>query len=187
MSVGEDLFHDAAHQVHGDREADALGTTGTAVQHGRVDADQVAVRVDEGATGVAEIDGCIRLDEILECSKSELTATRGAHDALGHGLAEAIGIADGEYDVARAQRIGATQGHDGEVADRQIEHRDIGIGVLAGDAGIGHAPIRELYADGVGAVDHVLIGDDGTLRIDDDPRAQTALDALPVARPVVAQ
>ena len=61
----EDLIHHAAHHVHRDREADAVGAE-VLREHGGVDADQLAVRVDQRAAGIAEIDGGIGLDEILE-------------------------------------------------------------------------------------------------------------------------
>ena len=61
----EDLIHHAAHQVHRNREADAVGAE-VLRQHRRVDADQLALGVDERAAGIAEIDGGIGLNEILE-------------------------------------------------------------------------------------------------------------------------
>ena len=47
-----------------------------AVQHRGVDAHQIAVRIDERAAGVAEIDGGIGLNEILEGREPELAAAR---------------------------------------------------------------------------------------------------------------
>jgi hypothetical protein len=54
--VREDLIHHAAHHVHGNREADAVGAE-VLREHRRVDADQLALGVDEGSAGIAEIDG----------------------------------------------------------------------------------------------------------------------------------
>jgi hypothetical protein len=68
VAVGENLLGDTAHQVHRDGETDTLGTARGAVEHGGVDADEIAARIDQGAAGIAEIDGCIRLDEVLESS-----------------------------------------------------------------------------------------------------------------------
>jgi hypothetical protein len=67
VTVGQDLFHHASHQVDGNGKADAFGPARGAIEYGGVDADEIPVRVDECAAGVAEIDGCIRLDELLEC------------------------------------------------------------------------------------------------------------------------
>ena len=48
---------------------------------------------------------------------------------------------------------------------------DPAIGQLFADptkCGLGYAPIGQLHADGICARDHVLIGDDDALRVDDD-------------------
>ena len=100
----------------------------------------------------------------------ELAAARGAHDSLGHGLAESVGIADGQNDIAHTQRIGAPHGHDGQVADRQMQYREIRIGILAHHGCLGDPSVRQLHTDRVGAGDHVLVGDDGPLGIDDHTR-----------------
>ena len=63
----------------------------------------------------------------------------------------------------------------------------IGVRILADDGRLGDAAVGELHPDRIGAGDHVLIGDDGALRIHDDAGAQTALDALAVARPIIAE
>ena len=61
----DDLLHHALGEAHGDREADALVAAG-AREDERVDADQVAVGVDERAAGVARIDRRVGLDEAAE-------------------------------------------------------------------------------------------------------------------------
>ena len=55
------------------------------------------------------------------------------------------------------------------------------------DGRVGDAAVGELHPDRVGAGDDVLVGDDGALRVDDHARAQAALDALAIARPVIAE
>jgi len=47
---------------------------------GGVDADQRAAGVDQRAARVAEVDRCIRLDEVLERRDPELLAAGRAHD-----------------------------------------------------------------------------------------------------------
>ena len=187
VAVRQDLLHDAAHQIDGNGKADAFGSPVGAVQHGGIDADQIAVGVDERAAGIAEIDGGIGLDEILEGGEAKLAAAGGADDALRHGLAQAVGIADGQHDIAHPQRVGAAQRHDRQIADRQGENGEIGVRILSDDRRLGDAPVGQLHPDGIGARDHVLIGDDGALRIDDHAGPQAALDVLAVTRPVIAE
>ena len=52
------------HQIRRDGEADAGGAAGRRDDHA-VDADELAVHVDQGAAGIARIDGGVGLDEIL--------------------------------------------------------------------------------------------------------------------------
>ena len=56
--------HDHEH-VDGDGEADALVAAGVAGD-GRVDADDLAVEVDQRAAAVAGVDGGVGLQEVLE-------------------------------------------------------------------------------------------------------------------------
>ena len=187
VAMLQDLLHDAAHEIDGNRKTDPFGSAGGAVQHGGVDADQVALRVDERAAGIAEIDGGIGLNEILESRESELTAARGAHDALRHGLADAVGIADREHDVADAQCIGAAHGHDGQLGDVQMQNGDVRVGILPDDGRVGDATVGELHPDRIRARDDVLIRHDGAGGIDDDAGSQAAFDALAIARPKIAE
>src|ERR1700683_2079239 len=53
VTVSDNLLHDAAHEINRDRKADSFRAAVGAVQHGGVDADQLAVRVDQRTPGVA--------------------------------------------------------------------------------------------------------------------------------------
>ena len=62
------------------------------------------VEVDQRAAGIAGIDGGVGLDEELVVGDADLRARHRRHDAVGHGLADAERIADGEHQVADLQR-----------------------------------------------------------------------------------
>ena len=66
--MGDELLHDAADQIDGNCEPEPLGHVLIAgrADDGRVDADELAVCVDERAAGVAGVDGRVRLNEVLE-------------------------------------------------------------------------------------------------------------------------
>ena len=70
----------------------------------RVDADHLAVRVQQRAAGVARIDGRVGLDSILD-GRAFRGSNRadGADDAAGHRAVEAEGIADGVDLLAHGQ------------------------------------------------------------------------------------
>src|SRR6202012_2432995 len=64
----DDLVEHVARAGDGNGEADAFGADGLADQRG-VDANQVAVGVDQRAAGVAEVDRGVRLDEVLQAGQ----------------------------------------------------------------------------------------------------------------------
>ena len=93
--------------------------------HRAVDADQLAVAVDERAAGIAEVDRGVGLDEVLERRDAELAAAGRADDALRHGLAEPERIADREHGVADSQVVRASERHDRQRSEaRSGEPRD---------------------------------------------------------------
>ena len=167
MPVRQDLFHHAAHQIDGNRKADAFGSAVGTIEHRGVDAHQIAVCIDERAAGISQIDRGVRLNEVLECGEAQLTAPGGADDALRDGLTQAIGVADGEHDIAHPQGVRPAQGHDGHIADLKIEDGNIRVGVLSDDGGIRDSPVGELDSDRIGARDDMLVRDDGSHRIHD--------------------
>ena len=57
----------------------------------------------------------------------------------------------------------------------ELEHRHVETRVLADDLRLELAVVRELDLHGVGAVDHVGVGDDVALRVDDEARAEGLL------------
>src|SRR5215469_2090445 len=185
-SILDDVVQHAPDHVYGDRKTDAFDAQ-TLRDDGGVDADQGAAGINQRAAGVAEIDRCIRLDEVLERRDPELSAGGGADDAVRHGLRQAERITDGEHHVADPQLIGLPEGDDGEVRHVDLEHCQIGIRVHADDLRIRDPAVRELHADGTGVRNHVIVRHDVADLIDDDARAQAALDALLVLRQYVAE
>jgi hypothetical protein len=166
--MGEDLLHDAPHEVDRYRKTDALRAAVGAIQYRCIDADQIAVCVDERAARIAEVDGGIGLNEILKCHDAELAAPRGADDALSHRLTQSVGIADGQRDVADPQGVGAPQRHDRQVADGEVQDGDIGVGIAADEGRLRDSAVRQLRHDRVRSGNHVMVGHDGALGIDDD-------------------
>ena len=75
---------------------------------GRVDADHFAARVDERAAAVAEVDGGVGLDVVVEALVEQLPPDV-AHDAHGHRVLVGQRVADGAHPLADAQRVGIAQ------------------------------------------------------------------------------
>jgi len=167
------LEHDLGHR-HGDGEADAHAAARARIDRG-VDAQQVAVDVDQRAARVAGVDGRVGLDEVLEVVDAELVAAQRRDDAAGHGLADAEGIADGQHLVAHLQFVGAAQHDHRQLVELDLEHGQVGVGIGADHLAARVAAVVERDLDLVGALDHVVVGEDVTIGAHDHAAAQAHL------------
>ena len=175
IAVVDDLLHDAVGERRGDGKADPLGAAGVGVDRG-IDADELAIGVDEGTPGVTWIDGRVGLDEILEGIEADMAAAGGADDAHGDGLTDTEGIADGEHHVAHPGPAGLVDGNRREVGQLYLEHRQIGVRIRPEHGGTRFAAVLEHDPDLVGATDQVMIGDDVSLGAHDHAGAAAAGD-----------
>src|SRR5205085_7093927 len=112
---------------------------------GGVDADHLAVDVHERAARVAEVDGGVGLDEVLEgtggVAQAERAALRG-DDADGERVFELEWVADGDGPVTLADAIG--------VAEWNARKRLAGVDLQQGDVG-GRVAADDLRVAGVSA------------------------------------
>src|SRR6185437_16240190 len=185
-SVLDDVVQHAADHIDRDRKTDSFDPEALG-DHGGVDADQGAARVDQRPAGVAEIDGRIGLDEILERRDPELAPGCGADDAMSHGLRKTERIADGEDDVADPKLIGTAESDDRKIRQVDLEHCEIGVRIDADDLRGCDASVRELHADVAGVGNHMVVRHDVTALVDNDAGAEAALVALLVKRQQVAE
>src|SRR5690606_7443308 len=65
LAAADQLRHDAVDGIHRYGEADTCAGAARAVDGG-VDADQAASRIKQGAAGIAGVDGCIGLNQIVD-------------------------------------------------------------------------------------------------------------------------
>jgi hypothetical protein len=180
-AVREDFLHHAAHQIHRNGDADALGAH-LLTEHRGVDAHELATRVDQRATGVADVDGRIGLDEAFVRRDAELRTARRADDAVRHRLREPERIADRQHRIADLQRVGTAELHHRQILECDLQHREIGVRIAPHHFGVRAATVGELHPDLIGLRHHVMIGDDVALPIDDDSRTERILHTLPIAR-----
>src|SRR5205085_11129200 len=89
----DDLLHDSFCHVGRHRKTDP-DIAARRRKDSSVNADQLTMKVDEGAARVAGVDGRVSLDEILVALLTETSATEGTHKARGHGLPKPERIAD---------------------------------------------------------------------------------------------
>ncbi len=190
VAGADEVVVDRDDGVGGHGESDAL-IAGRLREDGGVDADDFAVHVEQRAAGVAGIDGGVGLDEVLELSaRAGLDgAVLGGNDAGGDGLRQGEGAADGFNPVADLGLVG--------VAELDGGQRGIGVdlddGEVGGLVGADHARRTsevlsvgiggELDVDLVGLLDHVIVGDDVALGVDDEAGAERLAHLSVIAPP----
>ena len=104
----ERRLHHEPHHVGRNRKSNAVRAAAAREDRG-VDADEPAVHVDQGAAGIAGIDGRVGLDEELIVGDADLGAGQRRDDAAGHRLADAERIADGEHQIAHLEAVGVAE------------------------------------------------------------------------------
>ena len=188
--AGEDLGDDGLGEVDGDGEADALCGAGL----GGVDADDLAVAVEQRAAGVAGVDGGVGLDEVRAAGwrrrlvMSETTMVRSRPLTMpevtdARELAQRVAHGDGQLADLERGRVAQLGGRQAGRVD--LDEREVGVGVDAGDRAVEGPAVGEHDADLVGVLDDVMVGQDEAVGVDDDARAGALLhEALgPVAAP----
>ena len=170
MAVGDDAVEHMLGGAGWRGKTDAHIATGTRIDRG-IDADQVAVDVDQGTARIARIDRGIGLDEVFEGVDAQLAAAQRTDDATGHGLADAKRIADRQYRIAYLQAFRIAQRDCRQLLDLGLQHGQVGIGIGADDACHGAAAIVQQDLDRGGTLDHVVVGQDIAGRADDHATA----------------
>ncbi len=175
----EQALHDRPGHVGGNREADALITTGAGEDRG-VDPDQLALHVDQRTARVARVDRGVGLDEVLVVGDADVGPALGRDDPHRHRLPHSERVADGEHHVSQPQPPGVSQGQRVQVLGLalQPQHREIRLGIGAHHLGLQLAVVGEGHADLVGVLDHVVVGQHDAVCGDDHARAQALLPAL---------
>ncbi len=144
---------------------------------GGVDAHQIAAGIDQGAPRVALVDGGVGLQQILPAvavrpHAGEADAAGGADDALGDGLADVVGVADGEHHVTHVgQPLRILRDHR-QVVRLDVEHRQVGELVGADQFGAEHPSVLQRDYDLVRIGDDVVVGQHVAALVHDDAGAQ---------------
>ena len=149
--------------IGGDGKANALRPAGARIDR-RIEPDHAAVHIDQGAAGIAGIDGGVGLDEELIVADADVGARHRRDDAVRHGLADAERIADRQHHVAHLQivGIGELQRRETLLGALDAQHGKIAALILQHDVGGEFALVRQRHLHFAGAFDDVIVGDDET-------------------------
>jgi len=104
FAMFHNLIRDRADHVYRDRKPHAGIGVGRA-KEGRIDADELAAEIDQRATRISRIDGCIGLNEVFVLPNSQLVPMQCAYDPGSHRLTDQKRVADGEDEIPNLQLI----------------------------------------------------------------------------------
>jgi hypothetical protein len=178
----DELLHDGVRNDDRDREADADVAAG-GTDDRRVDADELALEVDERAARVARIDRGVGLDEMLVAFPRQAAAAERRDDARGRRLADAERVADRDHEVADLQRVGIAELHVDQILRVHPHHGDVGSRIGADELRRQPAIVLQRHQHLARVLHHVRVGDHVALAcVDDHARAGGDL-RLGLARP----
>src|SRR4051794_26372115 len=165
-----------ARGVDRDGEADAdVPAAAAAGLDLRVDADDLAGRVEQRAARVAGVDRRVGLDDVVDLEavgRLDLALQRGDH-AGGQGPVEAERVADGDRRVADLHGLGRAEAQRVQVqaVGVDLQQRDVAGDVLADDLRVDGLVVRELHGHLDRAVDDMRVGEDVAVAVDDEAGA----------------
>src|SRR5262249_26778155 len=102
----------------------------------------------------------------------------GADDSGGHRLADAERVAHGQRHVPYAHAIGISQGEHRQVFGVDLEHGQIAARIIADEFRVVTSVVRHLDPDLLGAVNHVMVGQNVSVFSDNHARTEAALNLL---------
>src|SRR5262249_33250026 len=153
------------------RKADADRAAGRRDDCG-IDADHLAVEVEQGAAGIAAVDGRVGLNVVVVGTGIDVAVAR-RDDAGGDAAAEAERVADGDNPFAQPQLVRIAEAHRLERLVRlDPQQGEVGLLIPADDLGLEPRAVVENDGDLVGFRDDVIVGDDDAGRIDDEAGAE---------------
>ena len=140
-------------QRHG--ESETFAAARLRKDHG-VDAEQFAVEVDQRATRIAGIHGCVGLYEDPGIVGSELAVDR-ADQAQRSGLRQSHGASVGQHQLALVRRGVAGQVEERHSLNVDFQQREIVVGVGADDCGGVLAGAAPLAPSGAGTMTRMRV------------------------------
>ena len=178
------LLHHGAREVDRDREA-VTRVEPRLTRDRRVDADHLALDVDQRAARVARVDRRVGLNKVLDAVVRPRQATEGAalraDDPGGHGEGELLAerIPDRQRPLAHPRRVGIAETDRREVLGVDPDHRHVGVRIGADHLGREFAFVVQLDRHPVRAGDDVVVRQDVPVGRDDKARARPLLDTRP--------
>ncbi|OAV73775.1 hypothetical protein Barb7_02853 [Bacteroidales bacterium Barb7] len=158
---GSVLFQVADH-LAGDADRYGKGIAGKVSGLGinrRIDAHQLAFRIDQCAAAVAGVHRCIRLDKRFDAAAAGYAATPfGTDDAGGDGGGKVKRIADCQHPFAHFELLGIAEGDGRQVLCLNLDQGNVGGRVCTDYLSRKLAVVVQRHFQLVRTVHHVVVG-----------------------------
>src|ERR1700677_1144636 len=178
MIGADELVVNIDHGIRRKRKTDS-GISISFAQNCCVDPDYFAIHIHQRATGISGVDGSVSLNKGLELAgRNDIAAFRG-NDAGGYSANLSEGAANRENPIAHLHAVGVAHLCRGNSSIQvNLDHGQIRFLVFADHLGVvlhTWRIILQTHADPVGFFDHMAIGNDVALGIDDYARSKRTL------------
>ena len=152
-----------------------------------IDADHLAVEVEQRSARIAAIDRRVSLDVVVIRAGIDVAIAR-RDDAGRNRAAEAEWVADGDHPFAEPQLVGIPELHGFQrPVGLDPQQREIGLLILANDLSLELSAIREDDIDLVGVRNDVIVGHHDARRVDDEAGAERTHAARPAFAALLAR
>ena len=171
-------LHEARKHAADDRARNRKADADEAVRllgrkDGRVDADELALGVDERAARISLVDGGIRLDEVLIAVEAEPVAPKSRDDARGDRLADVEGVPDGKHGLADLELRGVAETDEGQAAlAGNLDEGKVGFGVAAHQHGFSLSAVGQADIESLDRSDDVVVREHEAVGRDEDAAAE---------------
>src|SRR5882724_256385 len=179
LAILNQLFHRGTHDLRRNSESHPRERT-----RGRdeecVDPNHLAARVHQRTTGVARVNGRIRLNELPRLAsvvRRQIGTVQRADDAACHREAESERITERQNGLAWMQLGGVAPGRVRQVVAVHFNDREVGQRICAYHLGGKNPAIAHGYANVGRAIDHVVVRDNVAVGRNDHATPQPMLDA----------
>ena len=145
MTSVHDVLVDPPRHIGGNGKSDPLGATAPAEDE-VIDADDLAMNINEGAAGVAGIDGRAGLEKFIG-SLAGGAAPLGADDPLGHRFLKSERIAHGKDHLTHLDQLRVTESNWLEPLGCDLQDGNIGTLISTRDRSRKGAAVAQLNGD----------------------------------------
>src|SRR5262249_1827850 len=174
----DNVICNRTNHIAGHSESDAE-VSAARTQDGRIDADQLAAYIYQGAAGISRIDRGVGLNEVFIVFDSETAAAGSADNTHRHSSAKTEGISDGECDITHFDLGGIRERQYRQMVGWDFHDGNVGAWIGSYNFAFHFPVIGEHDFNIRSTFDDVIVGQDISGGIHDDARSEAVFAAFP--------